>query len=500
MTRATRWLGVAAVLAALGAPLSAAPQEAAFAIDVYDRPSVRILQDYTLRADDTARQVVVIAGDAKIEGHVTQDVIVVLGKLQLASTAVIDGSLVAVAGTVDVAEGAKVNRDFVSVGEAHVPPSFSPGGEHVAIGMAGLGEGLRAMVPWLTGGLLLGRPIVPTLGWVWIVAGLFFLLNLCLNLMFDGPVRAATTTLRTSPFSAFMAGLLVMLLIGPVCLLLAVSVIGIVVIPFVLCALLAAAVLGRVAFARWMGMSLVHQEDAADRAQSTRSFLIGSVVMGITYMVPFLGFMVWILAGVFGLGAATLAFYASYRRENPRTPKVRPPAPPVPPVAPPPPVETLESSSVQVEEGVPMEPAAAVSVDRPTSPLIAYPKADFMPRLAALALDTILIFIVAQALDFDRYGGTSERLVLMLALAYHVGFWTLRSTTLGGIICQLRVVRTDGQKLDFPESLVRGLTGIFSLAVAGIGFLWILRDPERQAWHDRVAGTYVVRVPRAYPI
>jgi uncharacterized RDD family membrane protein YckC len=47
---------------------------------------------------------------------------------------------------------------------------------------------------------------------------------------------------------------------------------------------------------------------------------------------------------------------------------------------------------------------------------------------------------------------------------------------------------------------VRGLTGIFSLAVVGIGFLWILRDPERQAWHDRVAGTYVVKVPRHYPI
>ena len=28
----------------------------------------------------------------------------------------------------------------------------------------------------------------------------------------------------------------------------------------------------------------------------------------------------------------------------------------------------------------------------------------------------------------------------------------------------------------------------------------ILRDPERQAWHDRVAGTYVVKVPRAYPV
>jgi uncharacterized RDD family membrane protein YckC len=64
------------------------------------------------------------------------------------------------------------------------------------------------------------------------------------------------------------------------------------------------------------------------------------------------------------------------------------------------------------------------------------------------------------------------------------------------MICQLRVVRLDGKRLEFPESLVRGLTGIFSLVVAGLGFLWMLWDVEGQTWHDRVAGTTVVKVPR----
>jgi uncharacterized RDD family membrane protein YckC len=50
------------------------------------------------------------------------------------------------------------------------------------------------------------------------------------------------------------------------------------------------------------------------------------------------------------------------------------------------------------------------------------------------------------------------------------------------------------------DSLVRGLSAIFSLAVLAIGALWILRDPERQAWHDKIAGTYVVRVPRNFPL
>jgi uncharacterized RDD family membrane protein YckC len=90
--------------------------------------------------------------------------------------------------------------------------------------------------------------------------------------------------------------------------------------------------------------------------------------------------------------------------------------------------------------------------------------------------------------------------VILLALVYHVWFWAWKQTTVGGIICQLRLVRTDGAPLRFAEALVRGLSGIFSLAVVGLGFFWILRDPERQAWHDRIAGTYVVKVPRNWPI
>jgi len=61
-------------------------------------------------------------------------------------------------------------------------------------------------------------------------------------------------------------------------------------------------------------------------------------------------------------------------------------------------------------------------------------------------------------------------------------------------------VRVDGMPLSFADSLVRGLAGIFSLLVVGLGALWILRDPERQAWHDKIAGTYVVKVPRTWSI
>ena len=90
--------------------------------------------------------------------------------------------------------------------------------------------------------------------------------------------------------------------------------------------------------------------------------------------------------------------------------------------------------------------------------------------------------------------------IVPLLVAYHVAFWLWKATTLGGIICQLRVVRVDGAPLRFVDALVRGLVGVFSILAFGLGALWILRDPERQSWHDKVAGTAVVRVPRNFPL
>src|SRR5262245_62119385 len=268
---------LAAALAFGGASTAAAQP-----VDInvhFSNPALRIGQDFVLKQGDLARDAVVIAGDATIEGTVDRDVVVILGQVQVSSTAVIGGSLIVVGGNVKVAEGAKVNEDLFVIGGYDGAAGFAPGGGHIVIGSSALGSSLRAFVPWLMSGLLMARPIVPSLWWVWTVAAAFFFINLMLNLLFDTPIRASTAMLRATPLSTFMTGLLVMLLAGPVCVLLAVSVIGIAVIPFFVFALIIGAVLGKIAFARWIGMGLIHQEDPADRRESLRSFIIGSAVM-----------------------------------------------------------------------------------------------------------------------------------------------------------------------------------------------------------------------------
>jgi uncharacterized RDD family membrane protein YckC len=119
-----------------------------------------------------------------------------------------------------------------------------------------------------------------------------------------------------------------------------------------------------------------------------------------------------------------------------------------------------------------------------------YPRAGFAVRMGALLIDIILIAVLLGIVD-------STRKAELIALAtYGAVMWKLKGTTIGGIVFGLQVVRVDGRPIDWATATVRALSCFLSLAVAGLGFIWIAFDPGRQAWHDKIAGTAVVRVPK----
>jgi uncharacterized RDD family membrane protein YckC len=484
------------------------------------RSAMRLGQNLTVGADDVVRDVVVLFGDVTVAGRVTGDLHVYFGNARVLKSAVIDGDFVSIGGSVTVQPGATARRDLLVIGgPLDAPAEFADGGEQVVIGAGVLGGSLSAVAPFLSRGLLWGRLIVPDFPWVWGVVSLFFLLYAVLNLIFDRPVRSCAGTLRSRPLSAFGAGLLVLLLIGPVCVLLAISIIGIAVVPFVICAAIAGAVIGKVAVARWIGMTAVEEDPEGNRAHGARSFVIGFAVLTIAYLIPVVGIITWGITGVLGLGSAALAFMAAYRRENP----AKTPAPVVmvpPPVVPPSPPGYSQPGSTAGAPATAFDGSAAAipttppPIQGPAVPdsaayatygagyaapayaasglLVAQPRALFRDRLAAFLLDVVIVG--APVLLFD--GGPT---FFPLLLVYMIAFWTWKQTTPGGAINQIRLVRSDGTALSFADSLVRALAGIFSLAVLAIGALWILRDPERQAWHDKIAGTYVVKVPKHWP-
>ena len=226
---------------------------------------------------------------------------------------------------------------------------------------------------------------------------------------------------------------------------------------------------------------MVRHGTEEERFAPVRSFVIGTLVIYVLYMIPIVGLAVWAMTRLIGLGAATMAFIQAFKKENPA------PAP-------------IASPSPAPAVGTGIAPAAAEPTAPPAVPgdVASLPRAGFSRRLLAVFLDVVLVTMICGSLGVFNHGGPG--LPMFAVLAYAVAFWVWRGTTIGGIICNLRVVRVDGQRLRLGDAVVRGLAAVLSVMIFFLGFLWMIWDPEKQTWHDKIAGTYVVRVPRSSPL
>jgi len=130
-------------------------------------------------------------------------------------------------------------------------------------------------------------------------------------------------------------------------------------------------------------------------------------------------------------------------------------------------------------------------------------------RLAAMLYDTLLVFgllllasmVVTLPVGMLAGEPASEALAgnrlfqLWLALvppAFFLLFWMKGGQTLGMRSWRLRVVRNDGAPLNGSDALKRLLCALLSWLPLGLGYLWILIDRDKLAWHDRLSGTRLV--------
>ncbi len=126
-------------------------------------------------------------------------------------------------------------------------------------------------------------------------------------------------------------------------------------------------------------------------------------------------------------------------------------------------------------------------------------------RLGAIVYDllllTALIFVATASvtLPFGNPSGgglIAFQLILfeIIPLLFFTGFWVRGGQTLGMRAWRLKVVRLDGTDLSWSDALRRHLSALISVLLLGLGFLWILIDPEKMAWHDRLSKTRLVIV------
>jgi uncharacterized RDD family membrane protein YckC len=72
--------------------------------------------------------------------------------------------------------------------------------------------------------------------------------------------------------------------------------------------------------------------------------------------------------------------------------------------------------------------------------------------------------------------------------------------TVGMRAIGIRVIDAEtGGRVDYGRCVVRYLVAILSGLALLLGYLWMLWDPERQTWHDKASGTFVVPVVD-YPV
>ncbi len=128
----------------------------------------------------------------------------------------------------------------------------------------------------------------------------------------------------------------------------------------------------------------------------------------------------------------------------------------------------------------------------------------FWRRFAANSLDGIILGIIFRAineilraiasLSGTAYPGFSEwMLCTIIFWTYTIWFKGYRGATPGYYILGIKLISINGTHVSVKQILIRIISSFFSAIPFGLGYIWITIDADRQAWHDKIAGTYVIR-------
>jgi uncharacterized RDD family membrane protein YckC len=497
---------LAAVDPAAAAPsVTAAPAPEVAPTRIREEAQVAIGHDIALEAGKTAEAVVAVFGNASSAGEVLDSVVAVLGDTHVSGPvgdsvvsvlgnthvdAKVNGNVVAVLGDVELGPRAEVGGDVVGVGGAvQRDPAAIVHGKSQSI-LPGAAQQLQGLHPWVRHCLLLGRPLAfaPGIGWAWTLALGFLALYVLLALLASPAVDRCAETLKSRPGQTLLVSILAVLLTPVLFVLLAITVIGLAVVPFLGLGLVAATLFGKAVVLAYLGRLMLRDLGRGEPWRTALAVVAGGAVMLLLYCIPVVGFIVFKLLGVLGLGVVMYTLFLNTRSRSDAAAAAAATTPA--------PEASMASAAAPIAAAVAAAPAEgpAAAPAAPAAPPIAVdslPRAGFWLRMGALLIDVVLVGVVSSLL----HRGEGGHLMLLLLAAYAAVMWKLRGTTIGGIVCNLQVARLDGRPLDWATSIVRALGCLLSMVAAGLGFFWIAFDPEKQAWHDKIAGTVVVRAP-----
>jgi uncharacterized RDD family membrane protein YckC len=136
--------------------------------------------------------------------------------------------------------------------------------------------------------------------------------------------------------------------------------------------------------------------------------------------------------------------------------------------------------------------------------------AGFWIRVGAALIDTLLVLCITYPIlvwiygwsYFSRSGfwfaGTADFVLSwLLPAAAVIAFWVARQATPGKLALHLRVVDAkNGGRLSIGQSIGRYLGYYVSIFPFCLGLIWVGIDSRKQGFHDKLAGTVVIRTRR----
>ncbi|MGG5819832.1 RDD family protein [Falsiroseomonas sp. HW251] len=130
--------------------------------------------------------------------------------------------------------------------------------------------------------------------------------------------------------------------------------------------------------------------------------------------------------------------------------------------------------------------------------------AGFWPRLLAQILDLLwllplsaLLSVIGALVNGGEISDLGELMLNLIGALIVLLFWAERQGTPGKLVLGLKIVDAEtGGTPTIGRLVLRYVGYLVSALPLGLGYLWIIWDARRQGWHDKMAGTVVIRDPR----
>jgi uncharacterized RDD family membrane protein YckC len=137
--------------------------------------------------------------------------------------------------------------------------------------------------------------------------------------------------------------------------------------------------------------------------------------------------------------------------------------------------------------------AAPEAASTPTTTAAPGERAGFWIRFGASFIDGIVVGIPSVILEV-ALKGAGYAISLILAIAYFTYFeGGATGQTPGKRACSIRVVDSrGGGAIGYTRGFLRYVGRIVSTIPILLGYFWMLWDPNKQTWHDKIANSVVV--------